>query len=107
MTFPFDNQTLLYVIIAFFVVQIFITRYYVNTSIEDNNRINNKKIIKKISGQVSTTFDQYMGNRLKSNPDVHQEKPHHDRNQHANHKRPYDMDSIVDPAENVDDDAYH
>jgi hypothetical protein len=61
MGFTLDNYTLLYIIIALFVVQLLVTRYYVQWSIEDSGHTNNKKIIKKLSGQINSTFDQYMG----------------------------------------------
>jgi hypothetical protein len=62
MPFTLDNQTILYIIIALFVVQFLVMRYYVQSTIEASNQKNNKKIVKNLTHQIKSTFDQYMGN---------------------------------------------
>jgi len=124
-----ENYTLLYIIVALFVLQFIVMRYYVQSSIEDNNSRNNKKIIKKLSGQISSTFDQYLGGsseahmRFQGHPSamssasrahgnamvgsaVSTERTGQRRprvaGQHSRHT--VDVDSIEDPAENIEDD---
>lgn len=106
MAFTLDNHTLLYIIIALFVVQLLVMRYYVNSSIDDANHKNTKKIIKKLSGQISVTFDQYMGNNKQN---VQQEKEYVDRRRVENRRVESRQvinnidDSIDDPAEDIND----
>ena len=103
MGFKLENHTLLYIIIAFFVVQLLVMRYYVQSSIEDSNHKNNKKIVKKLTGQISTTFDQYMGgNRLPNR--VQDVMEREDGMGQRRPDRREDVDSIEDPAENVEED---
>ena len=78
MGFTLDNQTLLYIVIAFFIVQFLIMRYYVNSTVEDNTHKNNKKIVKKMASHIGATFEEYMG-RTKG--------------------REEEVDSVDDPAE--------
>lgn len=123
-----ENYTLLYIILALFVIQFIVMRYYVQSSIEDNNSRNNKKIIKKLSGQISSTFDQYLGRstegqmRYQGQPSAISYNRGHDdamigsavstdrtgqRRQSAvgHHSRhSVDVDSIEDPAENIGND---
>jgi len=99
MAFTLDNQTLLYILIVLFVVQLFIMRYYVQSSIEENNNKNNKKVIKKLTGQISATFDQYMGGNRHLQEKMSDEEMYRKRT-----SRRDDIDSIEDPAENVEGD---
>lgn len=73
MTFRLDNQTLLYIVIALFVVQFFVMRYYVQSTIGEDLDKNNKKMVKKFSNQINRTFDQYMGPRVDSDHRMMQE----------------------------------
>lgn len=109
MAYTIENQTLMYIIIAFFVVQLLVMRYYVQGSIEDNNYKNNKKVIKKLTGQIGATFDQYMGgNRLTGlmQHQSHQQiRDYDDIPDRRSPVRRDDMDSIEDPAEDVEEDV--
>lgn len=111
MGFTFDNQTLLYIIIALFIVQIFVMRYYVQSSIEASQQDNNKKLIKRLTGQIGSTFEQYMGNQNKqhqirqemvSDPKYSNIRGEMGRRSNRNQ----DMDSINDPADDVDDGSH-
>lgn len=101
MAYTLDNQTLLYIIIAFFVVQLLVMRYYVQTSIEESNHKNNKKVVKKLTGQISATFDQYMGQNRQAPPQ--QERGREDAPDRRRPARRDDMDSVEDPAEDVEE----
>lgn len=95
MKFSLDSQTILYVVIGLFFVQLFIMRYYVGSSIEESHHRNNKKLIKKISTQIDSTFDRYMGNRSEQT----QLYSHQNRTERQEYN---DIDSINDPAEDID-----
>lgn len=98
MGYTLDNQTLLYIIIALFVVQLFVMRYYVQSSIEESEHKNNKKVIKKLTGQINATFDHYMGGNRQM---VQQERIREEHDTRRPHRD--DMDSIDDPAEYVEE----
>lgn len=56
-----DSLTLLYVIIALSIVQFMLMRYYVASNLETEIHQNNKKIIKRVTGQIQTTLQQHLG----------------------------------------------
>lgn len=100
-----DNQTLLYIIIAICIIHFFAMRYYVRLTIKTDLERNNKKIVKKLSGKISSTFDRYMGTTPATYKEYTKEenvKPilvnntKYDNNKHTQN---YDEDSIEDPAE--------
>lgn len=106
MTFTLDNQTLLYIVIALLIVNFLIMRYYLLSLVEDQQNKNNKRIIKKVSMQLSSTLDQYLGNTTN-----HQMR-HIDNMRCANGQCrvvrrptlvPQESDSVDDPAENGDE----
>lgn len=98
----FDNQTLLYIIIALFIVNFFVMRWYVQSSIETSQHSNNKKLIKKLTDHIGSTFDQYMGANMKhQNRQETREDP---RRRYNRHQR--DVDSIDDPVDDIDHDDY-
>lgn len=92
MTFLEDNKTILILLSIIIVLQILAIRYYVASSIEDAQSRNNKKIIKKITGEINTTFDQYIGQPKQIEQNYQQE--YHPSQNHR------DIDSINDPADN-------
>jgi hypothetical protein len=107
MGFTLDNQTLLYIVIALFIVQFLVTRYYVNSAVEDGVHKNNKKMIKKLTHQIGSTFDHYVGGGGQGAGG----QPHsgdHSVNGPRRSRGGYsgqDMDSIDDPAEDAGDDC--
>lgn len=111
MAFTLDNQTLLYIILILCVVQFVVMRYYVQSSVDDSISRNNKKITKKISSQIGTTFDKYMGSASTSVHRGHdqdadyQEYEHPPQRRHSGHHRRsrVDEDSIDDPAEDIEE----
>jgi len=106
MPFNLDNQTLLYVIIGLFVVQLLITKYYTQYSIEETVHRNNKKLVKKLATQVNDTFEQYMGRNRSINEESKQmrEEREYEVPQRGmkKGKEEDDGDSIEDPAEDED-----
>ena len=92
-----DNQTLLYIIIGLFIIQIFVIRYYVQSTVESRIQSNNKKVTKSFTGCIDTTFDKYVGKR--SHPRY--QKVHRTEQKK---RQPVNMnegiDSIEDPADN-------
>lgn len=92
-----DNQTLLYIIIGLFVIQIFIVRYYVQSTVESNN----KKVTKSFTGCIDTTFDKYVGKKSHLS---HSSKsiPKYQKRDHKKDQRikKNEIDSIEDPADN-------
>jgi hypothetical protein len=76
-----DNQTLFYIIIVAFVVNILITRWYCDSS--------SKKHIKTITKKINNIFDQYATKQYQSN-------------QSKQPKQTMQADSIDDPAEDID-----
>lgn len=76
-----DNQTLFYIIIVLFVVNILITRWYCDTS--------SKKHIKTITKKINGIFDQYATKQYQSN-------------QSKQSKQTVQADSIDDPADDID-----
>ena len=104
MAYTLDNQALMYIIIALFVIQYLAMRYYVQTSIEEHKHKNNKKVIKKVTDQNSTTFDQYMGKNGSYQHDTgHNITPVSKRSIQRQRQR-NDVDSIEDPAEDPAED---
>ena len=117
MPFNLDNQTLLYVIIGLFVVQLIIMKYYTQYNIEESLHRNNKKLVKKLATQVNDTFEQYMGrNRGVNEESKHREVEDYEQSQHQRGSRrkeedvnrhrltretmeTRDEDSIDDPAD--------
>ena len=98
--FALDNQILLYIIIALFIVQFFVMRWYVQASIEDSQHKNNKKIVKRVTDQIGSTFDRYMGGGVKpstSRQDTQNGVQRVRRNKYR------EMDSIDDPADDIDE----
>ena len=87
-------------------------RYYVQLSIEDNNHKNNKKVIKKLTGQISATFDQYLGKNGNGNmnrqPPLQQKRGYDDGGGDDRRRlnRRHDMDSVEDPAEDVEEEDH-
>jgi len=63
-----DNQTLLYIVIALAIVQFLLMRYYVSSSLESEFHQNNKKIIRRVTGQMQTTLQQHLGGGDISSP---------------------------------------
>lgn len=102
MTFTLDNQTILYIIIGLFIVQLLIMKYYVQSAIDDGNHRNNKKIIKKMSEQIGMTFDQYMGGN-RSNNERNDTRDNDNRKRSGYGKPREDIDSIEDPADDIND----
>lgn len=86
-----DNQVLLYIIAIVFIIQFIITKYYVSYNIDTAMKKNNKRLIKKLSGQINSTFDEYMGSN--NTEQVIHQSPNNNNN---------DLDSIDDPANNED-----
>jgi type III secretory pathway component EscR len=114
MPFNLDNQTLLYVIIGLFVVQLIIMKYYTQYNIEESLHRNNKKLVKKLATQVNDTFEQYMGRNRGLNEEAKQrdaqdyepQQPQRGtrrKEDDVNHNRltreTRDEDSIDDPAD--------
>ena len=100
--FTFDNQTLLYIIIALFIVNFFVMRWYIQSSIETNQHSNNKKLIKRFTDHIGSTFDQYMGGNMKhGRQETRQETREDPRRRYNRHQR--DVDSIDDPVDDIDD----
>lgn len=95
MGFTLDNYTLLYIIIALFIVQLLITRYYVISTVEASEHTNNKRIVRKLSGQINSTFDQYMGGH---NDNQEKQVP-----MRVQRRSKHEIDSIEDPAEDYDE----
>jgi len=56
-----DNQTLLYIVIVLSIIQFLLMRYYVSSSLEAESHQNNKKIIRRMTGQIQTTLQQHLG----------------------------------------------
>jgi len=103
--FALDNQNLLYIIIALFVVlivQLFVMRWYVNASIEDAQHKNNKKIVKRVTDQIGSTFDRYMGGGNSKHPSQSRQDTQNGV-QRVRRNKYRDMDSIDDPADDVDE----
>lgn len=115
MAFTLDNQTLLYIIIALFIVNFFVMTYYVKSSIEGYQQENNKKLVKKLTGQIGSTFEQYMG-KNKNTSEMVSDPRHANMQSDMRHEhmrgqinRKYsgqDMDSINDPADDIEDPDY-
>ena len=97
MMISLDTQTLLFLIIILFIIQIFIMAYYVKNTVEFENTNMGRKILKRVQMQINNTFDKYMGTggTLDENIDEHNI---------ANIKmRKHDMDSLDDPIDNPTD----
>lgn len=56
-----DSLTILYIIIALSIVQFLLMRYYVASSLETEIHHNNKRLIKRMTGQIQTTLQQHLG----------------------------------------------
>ena len=95
-----DNQVLLYIIAIVFIIQFIITKYYVSYNIDTAMKKNNKRLIKKLSGQINSTFDEYMGPNTEHIIQQDQD-PQQEYNTH-NTVNNDDVDSIDDPASNDD-----
>jgi len=102
MNLEFDNQTLLYIIICICVIQFFIMRYYVLNTIEQENKKNNRRLIKKVSKQINTTFDEYIGVSNNGNT-MSQLQPEQETNQHHINQNNADIDSIDDPVDELEE----
>ena len=100
MNLEIENQTLFFIIIGVFIVQFLVIRYYVLNTIEQENRINNKKMIKKVSNQINSTFDEYMGHSNTINTSTHVENIQQPVNQDINIG---DIDSIDDPVNDLNE----
>ena len=85
-----DNQTLFYIIIVVFVVNILITRWYCDTS--------SQKHIKTITKKINGIFDQYATKQYQSN----QSNQSKQTKQSKQSKQTVQADSIDDPAEDID-----
>jgi hypothetical protein len=99
MNLGIENQTILYIIIAILIFQVIATRYYVLNTIEQENRKNNKKLIKKLSKQINTTFDEYMGNSGTPNTMTQMNNIHN----RPTNQNTIDDDSIDDPIDDIDE----
>lgn len=108
-----DINTLLYIVIGIFIVNLLITRYYVNSSIELSTDKNNKKMIKKISGQIMSTFDRYIvgdnsismsQSNMNTNHKNHKNHKNHNQHHYDQPNKKYDIDSVNDPADDPVDD---
>lgn len=62
MPFALDNQTMIYIGIGIAIVYFFVMRYITQRTIETEIQKHNKKILKKVTEQVTSTFRQYVGN---------------------------------------------
>jgi beta-lactamase regulating signal transducer with metallopeptidase domain len=98
MNLDMENQTLLYIIIGVFIVQFLILRYYVLNTVEKENKKNNKRLIKKVSKQINSTFDKYMGNSIGIDNISNIQQPIVSQNNDN-----IDIDSIDDPADDIDE----
>ena len=108
MGFELDNKTLLYVTIGLFIVQFIIMIYYVPYTVDKENKNNNKKLIKKLSGHINSTFDEYIG----SNTDTHKtnmllQTTNDQQNQHIqtniNDKKNQHMQTNNNDNDSIDD----
>lgn len=93
MAFSVDNQTLLYIVIGLFIVNILVMRYYVNSSIDDSLHRNNKKITKTVTKQIDMLFEKYVGSQQ-------QQQPQYENTRSRKYKQ--EEDSIEDPAEKME-----
>lgn len=92
-----DNQTLLYIIIGLFIVQIFVIRYYVQSTVESRINSNNKRFRKALTGDIDTTFDKYVGRNNRTHPRYQKVGQ---TNQRMDYHKNDGIDSIEDPADN-------
>jgi len=56
-----DSLTMLYIILALSIVQFLLMRYYVASSLETEIHQNNKRLVKRMTGQIQTTLQQHLG----------------------------------------------
>lgn len=100
MNINIENQTLLYIILGVFVVHLLVMRYYVIYTVEKENKKSNKRLIKKVSKQINTTFEQYMGrsDMVDTTPENIDNACSHNVYHNTN-----DIDSIEDPIDEMDE----
>jgi hypothetical protein len=101
MPFSPDNQTLLYIIIGCFIAQFLIMRYYVQSTIEYDIHHNNKKLIKRMSDEIGTTFAHYLGGR--EYEEHSSRRPERHESKRRRHQKEEQMDSVEDPMEEEDE----
>ncbi len=70
MPFIIDNQTAIIAVIVLIVAHIIVYKYVIQRTFEHEIQKNNKRVIKKMSEQISTTFRQY------TDVGMHDEKKH-------------------------------
>lgn len=87
--FTFETQIILLVVIVLFAIQYAFWKYQLNSFVEVEIHKNNKKMIKKMTDQISASFEQY----LHEPPRV----PKREKKQISN-------DSVEDPLEGDDTD---
>lgn len=102
MLLALNNQTLLFIIIAVFIIQIIIMKYYVQSYVSEDLDKNNKRMIKKISNQIDSTFDQYIiHDHVSHNKSTDNYSQHQDTDRHNNsviaRKRKTKTKSSVNP----------
>ena len=97
-----DNQTLLYIILGLFIIQIFVIRYYVQSTVESRIQSNNKKVTKSFTGCIDTTFDKYIGPFSPQKEKNYQNNQNNQNNKKIKQRivRNEGVDSIEDPADN-------
>jgi type III secretory pathway component EscR len=110
MNIKLDNKTILFIVISLFILQLLIMRYYVNKTIEEEIKNNNKKMVRKISKQISMIFREYL-KPVTSNSDNIKVSDINNNNKEIRVKSKdltkslsNEIDSLYDPAEdnNVD-----
>ncbi len=96
MPFALDNQTMIYIIIGIAVIEFFVCKYFVRHVMETEIQKNNKKILKKVTDQITTTFRQYVNvNDDKIRPDEYTQKKINAKQRQA--------DSVDDPINEEND----
>lgn len=117
-----DNLTILYIILALSIVQFLLMRYYVASSLETEIHQNNKRLVKRMTGQIQSTLQQHLGATPQPNgyerevqnepsrrrpPQVNRykepEQPTHTPDNDVDQEADNQMDSMDDPV-GADDD---